>query len=275
MPNSFQVVYHNIDQSAALSEKVAKRIEKLQRFSNDIIGGRVVLNLADVPLGELRWGDWGRGADVRAKIQHRQREFGAVEQRRGGDRILREDLHPDARVRADDRALAAVDAQVRFPDRDLGGDRALLELRRAGGERTVGGHGADRQQVASKAADGGKLQRADAEIAFRRNRRHAQRSSGSGPLNSPITSTITKEAISAAVESRCVESTDSVSPISRPPSTPATATMRPPSAASSTVVFMVFLNMGTLFLSEGRRRHEGGQKSKSSPRNDDFFFLAP
>ena len=44
MPNSFQVVYHNIDQSAALSEKVAKRIEKLQRFSNDIIGGRVVLD---------------------------------------------------------------------------------------------------------------------------------------------------------------------------------------------------------------------------------------
>lgn len=44
MANAFQVFYHNIDQSAALSEKVAKRVEKLQRFSNDIIGGRVVLD---------------------------------------------------------------------------------------------------------------------------------------------------------------------------------------------------------------------------------------
>ncbi len=44
MPNAFQVVYHNIDQSAALSENVSKRIEKLQRFSGDIIGGRVVLD---------------------------------------------------------------------------------------------------------------------------------------------------------------------------------------------------------------------------------------
>ena len=44
MPNAFQVVYHNIDQSPALSEKVVRRIEKLQRFSNDIIGGRVVLD---------------------------------------------------------------------------------------------------------------------------------------------------------------------------------------------------------------------------------------
>ena len=44
MSNEFQVVYHNIDQSAALTENVNKRIEKLQRFSNDIIGGRVVLD---------------------------------------------------------------------------------------------------------------------------------------------------------------------------------------------------------------------------------------
>tara|TARA_R110001592_G_scaffold56909_1_gene173189 strand:+ start:198 stop:668 length:471 start_codon:yes stop_codon:yes gene_type:complete len=44
MPNEFQVVFHNIDQSAALTENVNKRIEKLRRFSNDIIGGRVVLD---------------------------------------------------------------------------------------------------------------------------------------------------------------------------------------------------------------------------------------
>lgn len=44
MSNEFQVVFHNIDQSAALTENVNKRIQKLQRFSNDIIGGRVVLD---------------------------------------------------------------------------------------------------------------------------------------------------------------------------------------------------------------------------------------
>lgn len=44
MSNEFQVVFHNIDQSAALSESVQKRIDKLRRFSSDIIGGRVVLD---------------------------------------------------------------------------------------------------------------------------------------------------------------------------------------------------------------------------------------
>lgn len=44
MSNEFQVVFHNIDQSDALSESVQKRIDKLRRFSNDIIGGRVVLD---------------------------------------------------------------------------------------------------------------------------------------------------------------------------------------------------------------------------------------
>lgn len=44
MSNEFQVVFHNIDQSAALVDNVNKRIEKLQRYSNDIIGGRVVLD---------------------------------------------------------------------------------------------------------------------------------------------------------------------------------------------------------------------------------------
>jgi ribosomal subunit interface protein len=44
MSNEFQVVFHNIDQSDALSESVQKRIDKLRRFSSDIIGGRVVLD---------------------------------------------------------------------------------------------------------------------------------------------------------------------------------------------------------------------------------------
>lgn len=44
MSNEFQVVFHNIDQSDALNDNVQKRIDKLRRFSNDIIGGRVVLD---------------------------------------------------------------------------------------------------------------------------------------------------------------------------------------------------------------------------------------
>jgi ribosomal subunit interface protein len=44
MSNEFQVVFHNIDQSDALNDNVQKRIEKLRRFSSDIIGGRVVLD---------------------------------------------------------------------------------------------------------------------------------------------------------------------------------------------------------------------------------------
>jgi len=44
MSNEFQIVFHNIDQSEALSDSVNKRIDKLRRFSSEIIGGRVVLD---------------------------------------------------------------------------------------------------------------------------------------------------------------------------------------------------------------------------------------
>ncbi|CAB4853453.1 unannotated protein [freshwater metagenome] len=57
-------------------------------------------------------------------------------------------LHPDRGVRADNGALATVDAQVGLPDRDLIGDRALLELGGAGGERSVGRQRTHRQEIA-------------------------------------------------------------------------------------------------------------------------------
>jgi ribosomal subunit interface protein len=44
MSNDFQIVFHNIDQSDAITDNVNKRIEKLRRFSSDIMGGRVVLD---------------------------------------------------------------------------------------------------------------------------------------------------------------------------------------------------------------------------------------
>jgi ribosomal subunit interface protein len=44
MTNDFQVVYHNIDQTEAISEAVQKRIDKLERYCDHIINGRVVLD---------------------------------------------------------------------------------------------------------------------------------------------------------------------------------------------------------------------------------------
>jgi len=44
MTNDFQVVFHNIDQSSAINEAVQKRISKLERYCDQIITGRVVLD---------------------------------------------------------------------------------------------------------------------------------------------------------------------------------------------------------------------------------------
>ena len=44
MSNEIQIVFHNIDQSEAIIDNVNKHISKLQRYKNDIIGGRVVLD---------------------------------------------------------------------------------------------------------------------------------------------------------------------------------------------------------------------------------------
>ena len=44
MTTDFQIVFHNIDQSASISDAVNKRISKLQRFCDRILGGRVVLD---------------------------------------------------------------------------------------------------------------------------------------------------------------------------------------------------------------------------------------
>ncbi|MSR11544.1 MAG: ribosome-associated translation inhibitor RaiA [Gammaproteobacteria bacterium] len=44
MSNEFQIVYHNLDQTEAINDAVQKRIAKLQRFCDQIITGRVVLD---------------------------------------------------------------------------------------------------------------------------------------------------------------------------------------------------------------------------------------
>ncbi|GAB5497997.1 MAG: hypothetical protein PsegKO_03080 [Pseudohongiellaceae bacterium] len=44
MTNEFQVTYHNIDQTEAINDAVNKRIAKLERYCDQIITGRVVLD---------------------------------------------------------------------------------------------------------------------------------------------------------------------------------------------------------------------------------------
>jgi len=44
MTNDIQIVFHSIDQTDALTEAVTKRIEKLSRYCDQIINGRVVLD---------------------------------------------------------------------------------------------------------------------------------------------------------------------------------------------------------------------------------------
>ena len=44
MNNEFQVVFHNIDHTAAIADAVQKRIDKLERYCDQIITGRVVLD---------------------------------------------------------------------------------------------------------------------------------------------------------------------------------------------------------------------------------------
>ncbi|MED5411696.1 MAG: ribosome-associated translation inhibitor RaiA [Pseudomonadota bacterium] len=44
MTNEFQVVFHNIEQTDAIADAVQKRIQKLERYCDEIIAGRVVLD---------------------------------------------------------------------------------------------------------------------------------------------------------------------------------------------------------------------------------------
>ena len=65
-----------------------------------------------------------------------------------GEGFLAIHLGPDRRVRADERALVALDAELRIPDRDLQGDVAPLPLRGPGRPRAVGGERANRKEIA-------------------------------------------------------------------------------------------------------------------------------
>ncbi len=68
--------------------------------------------------------------------------------RRAGERSLVVDLGADRGVRADERALVALDADLRVPHRNLESEVALLPLRRSHRPGAVDREGAHRQQVA-------------------------------------------------------------------------------------------------------------------------------
>ena len=44
MISDFQILFHKIDQSSAIVQAVRKRINKLERFCDQIVSGRVVLD---------------------------------------------------------------------------------------------------------------------------------------------------------------------------------------------------------------------------------------
>ncbi len=67
---------------------------------------------------------------------------------RARERALLVHLRANRGVRADERALVALDANLGVPDRDLDGKIPLLPFRRGDRPRAVDGKGADGQQVA-------------------------------------------------------------------------------------------------------------------------------
>ena len=96
-------------------------------------------------------------------------------------------LDPQRRVRADERALVALDAQARVPDRDFVGDVALLEFRRADRKRAVGRHRRHRQRVAvARAIIGIVTLRTKSGNADRRGRPACQVHRAAGSTSRPI-----------------------------------------------------------------------------------------
>ena len=91
------------------------------------------------------------------------------------------ELGADRRVRADQRALVALDAERRVPGRDLERDVALLESRRAGRPAAVERNGADGHEVAlvGEQAGGDLLHKLRGAGVGRRHAWRRRRASGS------------------------------------------------------------------------------------------------
>lgn len=107
MSNEFQIVFHNIDQSDALIDSVQKRIDKLRRFSSEIMGGRVVL---DSPHNNL---SKGRVFSVAIEIQTTNKPVVVTQEQH--DNHAHEDLYVAVRdaFNAAERQLKSVDKKHR------------------------------------------------------------------------------------------------------------------------------------------------------------------
>ncbi len=107
MSSDFQIVFHNIDQSDAIIENVNKRIAKLQRFRNDITGGRIVL---DAPHNNQTK---GKVFSVALELHTRNREI--IVRQDQHDKHSHEDLYVAIRdaFNAMERQLKSIDKKHR------------------------------------------------------------------------------------------------------------------------------------------------------------------
>jgi ribosomal subunit interface protein len=109
MTNDFQVVFHNIDQSDAIMDAVNKRISKLERYCDQIITGRVVL---DCPHNNHHK---GKVYKVGVEIHTPQKEVRVNQDKH--DNHAHEDLYVAIRdaFNAADRQLKSIGKTVRGP----------------------------------------------------------------------------------------------------------------------------------------------------------------
>ena len=141
-----------VEEERRSSPAPASRSGALRRHVDGLVPRvRLVLGRADLDAEVAAGAVLGR---------HLDRVLPALERRRPGSRSALKvagaparalgvvDLGADGGVRADERALVALDADLRVPDRDLDGEVALLPLRGAHRPGAVHREGAHGQEVA-------------------------------------------------------------------------------------------------------------------------------
>jgi ribosomal subunit interface protein len=122
MTNEFQVVFHNIDQSDAVIDAVNKRISKLERYCDQIIAGRVVL---DSPHNNHHK---GKVYSVGLEIHTPQKEVRVNQDQH--DNHAHEDLYVAIRdaFNAAERQLKSVDKKHRANPLDFVEDEVLTDV---------------------------------------------------------------------------------------------------------------------------------------------------
>jgi ribosomal subunit interface protein len=122
MSNEFQVVFHNIGHSDAIVEAVNKRISKLERYCDQIIAGRVVL---DSPHNNHHK---GRVYSVGLEIHTPQKEVRVNQDQH--DNHAHEDLYVAIRdaFNAAERQLKSIDKKHRANPQEFVRSEVLAEV---------------------------------------------------------------------------------------------------------------------------------------------------